>query len=204
VVEGEPALGGGFLMRTYVRMKDNVTQVESWLEVVSESDVFSVAGKRGTVTLDTGDVSEKIGGPFYFTDVRAQTASVVDSLLGGEIVKAPSVRAAKAYSDGILVSAKGYTDSELDKLKTQELVYENVTVDAAIVASNQITLSAIPKAMPFIMRQHILGRPGIDFTISGAVVTFIGEWAAPSGESKLEIADVISVYFMKEVSPYLN
>lgn len=197
--------GVTYLPRSYIYAVDGAG-VGTWVELSTESDVDSVAGKVGHVMLDTGDVSEKVGGPLYFTDSRAQTAAVIDSILGGELVKAPSVRAAKTYADGVLVSAKGYTDSELDKLKVQQLQYQEFTADSALVSQPKLVLASEPKGKPWVMRQGILGRPGIDFTMGtdslANEVTFIGEWAN-GGLTALEVGDKIHVYYMSDFNPYI-
>ena len=53
--------------------------------------VDSVNGQTGVVVLDTGDIAES--GNLYFTDGRAQTAAVLNTLAGSETTQAPSVSA---------------------------------------------------------------------------------------------------------------
>lgn len=57
--------------------------------------VISVNGQTGAVVLDTDDVSEGSTN-LYFTDTRARTAAVVDSLAGSQTDQAPSVSAVNA------------------------------------------------------------------------------------------------------------
>ncbi len=208
VIQAELASDGvNYLSRTYIYAVDNQSQIGSWIEIQSESDVMSVAGRIGHVTLDTGDVSEKVGGPVYFTETRAKTAAVVNSISGGELDQAPSAAAAKQYIDTEIAGSKTYTDQQLDTLKVQQLQFQEITADAALVADPIITLTAAPKGKPWVMRQGLLGRPGVDFTVgTGAnsnVVTFIGEWAA-NGSVALEVGELVYVYYMSESSPYLN
>jgi hypothetical protein len=61
--------------------------------------VDSVNGQTGIVILDTGDIDES--GNLYFTDLRAQTAAVVDSLAGSQTDQAPSVAAVNAALSSI-------------------------------------------------------------------------------------------------------
>jgi hypothetical protein len=61
--------------------------------VAASSPVLSVNGESGTVSLDSGEIPE--GSNLYFTDGRAQTAAVVDSMAGSQTNQAPSVSSVK-------------------------------------------------------------------------------------------------------------
>jgi len=63
--------------------------------VASSSPVLSVNTKTGIVTLTTSDIGE--GTNLYFTEERAKSAVVLNSLAGTQIDQAPSVSAVKAY-----------------------------------------------------------------------------------------------------------
>lgn len=66
----------------------------TWDKVDNTDQVSSVAGKTGAVVLNTDDISEAT--KLFFTDVRAKTAAVVNSLAGSQTDQAPSVSATKA------------------------------------------------------------------------------------------------------------
>jgi hypothetical protein len=202
VIQAEFAADGTtYLPRTYIYAVDNDTQVGSWLEIISESDVMSVAGRVGHVTLDTSDVSEHASF-LYFTDTRAKSAAVVNSIMGGETDQAPSVVAVKGYIDQEVLSAKNYTDGQLDLLTIQETQYESFTLTAADVVEGKISVSAMIYGTPWVMRQGIMGRPGIDFSVFEDEITFLGEWAV-GGLSQIAEADSVYVWYMKQVQPYV-
>lgn len=204
VIQAELASDGvTYVPRTYIYAVDNASQIGSWIEIQTESDVMSVAGKIGHVTLDTGDVSEKAGGPFYFTDARAKTAAVVDSIMGGQHDQAPSVFAAKAYIDQEVSGAKTYTDQQLDMLSIAMPEYKSFTLVAQDVTNGYVDLDFIPLKPPLVIRQGLVGRFGYDFSYSGARITFIGEWAV-GGLTAIELGDVVEVHYQKSVSPYVQ
>ena len=190
-----------YLPRTYIYAVDNDTQVGSWLEIISESDVMSVAGRVGHVTLDTSDVSEHAS-YLYFTETRARTAAVVNSIMGGETDQAPSVVAVKGYIDQEVLDAKNYADGQLDLLTIQELQYQSFTLSAADVVAGKIAVSAMIHGTPWVMRQGIMGRPGIDFSVSEDEITFLGEWAV-GGLSQIAESDAVYVWYMKQSQPYV-
>lgn len=193
--------GSTYLPRTYIYAVDNDTQVGSWLEIISESDVMSVAGRVGHVTLETSDVSESASGPLYFTDARARTAAVVNSVSGGYTDQAPSVAAVKGYIDQEIQDAKDYTDGQLDMLIIQELQYEAFVLSASDVTAGKIQVDHMIYGTPFVMRQGIMGRPGIDFSFDEDEITFLGEWAV-SGLSQIAEGDAVYVWYMKQSQPY--
>jgi hypothetical protein len=61
----------------------------NWVDVGSSGSVVSVNGQTGVVNLETEDIPENVN--LYFTDARAQSAAVINSLAGSETDKAPSV-----------------------------------------------------------------------------------------------------------------
>ena len=77
VTEAITTAAGVKLARTYIWAVDNATEVGSWLDIVTESDVDSVNGKTGIVVLSTDDISEGTTNK-YFTEARAY--EVVDTL----------------------------------------------------------------------------------------------------------------------------
>lgn len=80
--------------KTYLLAGDPATLAD-WKEVVAGGAVVSVNGQTGTVSLSTTNVSE--GSNQYFTDERAKSASVVNSMSGGQLDQAPSVSSIKSY-----------------------------------------------------------------------------------------------------------
>lgn len=80
--------------KTYLLAGDPATLAD-WKEVVAGGAVVSVNGQTGTVSLSTTNISE--GSNQYFTDERAKSASVVNSMSGGQLDQAPSVSSIKSY-----------------------------------------------------------------------------------------------------------
>lgn len=117
---------------------------------------------------------------------------------------------AKTYADGVALTeknralaAEGALDGRLDTveaLKVQVQAYEHFTLGAGDLSS--ITVSAVIKGTPWIMREGIMGRPDVDFTFSGSTITFAGQWVHPSGVSSVEEGDEIFVFYMKEVNAF--
>lgn len=67
----------------------------TWEKWDHSDQVLSVNGQTGAVILTTTDVAE--GSNLYFTDTRAKTAAVVNSMAGTETDQAPSVSSVKTY-----------------------------------------------------------------------------------------------------------
>lgn len=67
----------------------------TWEKWDHSDQVLSVNGQTGAVVLTTTDISE--GTNLYFTDTRAKTAAVVNSMAGTETDQAPSVSSVKTY-----------------------------------------------------------------------------------------------------------
>jgi len=96
-----------------------------WLSIsVGNGTVTSVNSKIGpSITLTTDDISEPVLSPtnLWFTNARAKTAAVVNSVLGSETDQAPSVSSIKTYITNSLsnyVLSTDYTDSAvLTKIK---------------------------------------------------------------------------------------
>jgi hypothetical protein len=73
-------------------------------QILNTADfVTSVNGQTGDVVLDSGDVAE--GTNLYFTDARAKTAAVLNTLAGTETDQAPSVAAVNAALDALSIPA---------------------------------------------------------------------------------------------------
>ena len=130
----------------------------------------------------------------FFTDARAKSAAVVDSILGSEHDQAPSVSAAKSYIDQEITSARAYTDTQLDALTIQQQSFEELTISSATISDGFVELDAAPIATPWVMREGIMGRPGIDFTmVDGVKVTFANEWAV-GGQAQIEEGEKVCVW----------
>jgi hypothetical protein len=71
-----------------------------WYKVDNNDAVSSVNGQSGAVSLNSDDISEGSTN-LYFTDARAKTAAVVDSMAGNETDQAPSVDSVKSYIAGL-------------------------------------------------------------------------------------------------------
>jgi hypothetical protein len=74
-----------------------------WQSLNTSDFVTSVNGQTGDVVLDSGDVAE--GTNLYFTDARAKTAAVLNTLAGTETDQAPSVAAVNAALDALSIPA---------------------------------------------------------------------------------------------------
>lgn len=121
---------------------------------ISPSDVNSVNGYTGIVVLDTDDVAE--AGALYFTDTRARTAAVLNTLAGSETDQAPSVA---AVNTAIAAATPGYE--------------QEVPVGTVNNVNVAFTLSSSPsenKAVQLFQNGLIL-RQGIDYTILGTAIT---------------------------------
>ena len=76
------------------KVVNNGTNWEKW---DLTDAVLSVNGETGIVSLTTTEIPE--GTNLYFTDSRARTAAVVDSMAGSETDQAPSVSSVASYTD---------------------------------------------------------------------------------------------------------
>lgn len=89
-VAGTQDLGSGsitFAIGDFVIYNGSV-----WEKSVNSNDVVSVNGQQGVVSLDTDDISEGVTN-LYFTDARAKSAAVSDSITDGVTDVAPSQNA---------------------------------------------------------------------------------------------------------------
>ena len=106
--------------------------------------VDSVNGQTGVVVLDTGDINED--GNLYFTDLRAQTAAVVNSLAGSETTQAPSVAAVNAALSAITPSTIAF-DQEVYVAKNGD----DLTADGSLgkpFLTVQSAMASITDASP--------------------------------------------------------
>lgn len=92
-----------------------------------------------TALASTDDLAEGINN-LYFTDLRAQTAAVVDSTAGSQQDKAPSVSAIKSYVDGKFETAVQGLDFHA---ACQTASNANVNLAAPGAAVNGFTFTAV-------------------------------------------------------------
>jgi outer membrane murein-binding lipoprotein Lpp len=142
------------LSKSFILVSSPASNIANWQELLTPGDaVTSVNGMTGSVVLTTTNIAE--GSNLYFTNQRAVDA---------------------------LSSVTSDLDSRVDALEAVAFYKQKVVADSTVVSSKQVTLSNIPKANS--LDVHI-GRlalhEGDDYTISGAVVTFIGQVAGASG-----------------------
>lgn len=169
---------------------------------VSPSEVNSVNGQTGIVTLDSDDISEGATNLYftssrfntsfsakttddlsegltnlYHTDARAKSAAVVNSMAGTETDQAPSVSSVKAY----IAANAGQVAVETFNLLAGDIT--NGYVDLAVEAS--VVFEVTPKGFP---TQH----PVDDYTlsvVSGKTrITFAGDMLLLQAGDKLKVA----------------
>ena len=186
VTEAVTSSDGTKLPRTYIWAVDNDTQIGSWLDIVTESDVDSVNGKVGTVVLDTDDISEGSSNK-YFTDSRAQSAAVVNSLSGSQTTQAPSVSSVKSFVDEF----------------GERYQIDSFTVSQQTIDSSSIDLSSKAFAMSIVASvDRLMLLEGEDYTISvvdgKSRLTFTGSLLQSQPEA-LEVGDKIRVRYLKDL-----
>lgn len=96
--------GAGVNSLTFVVGDYAIYNGTTWEKAHSGADnVVSVNGYAGIVVLSTTDIAE--GTNLYYTDTRAKTAAVVNTLVGSQTDQAPSVSSVKAYVASQVTSA---------------------------------------------------------------------------------------------------
>ncbi len=76
----------------YILATDDPTDDANWKQITAAGAVTMVNGQTGSVTLDTDDINEGATNK-YFTDARAKTAAVADTITNGVTDVAPSQNA---------------------------------------------------------------------------------------------------------------
>lgn len=85
------------LNKSFILVSGSPATLSNWQELLTPTDVVqSVNGQTGSVVLTTDNVNEGATNK-YFTDTRAKTAAVVDSMAGTQTDQAPSVSSVKTY-----------------------------------------------------------------------------------------------------------
>lgn len=174
----------------------------------------SVSAMKSYVTgqidaLSTSDIEE--GSNQYFTEGRAQTASVVNAMSGGETVKAPSVSSVKSYIDSAVSNLQDQVDdanaaitdiqSDVADLQAKAFQKQKFVLSSGDVASGYVELSyaAVQNSLHVFTNSLFLGQ-GDDYTVSvvGGVtrITFAGDFAS-GGASALEAGDVLYCQYQK-------
>jgi hypothetical protein len=85
----------------------------AWIEISASGSVTSVNSQTGNVVLTTDNIDEG-NSRLYFTDTRAKTAAVLNTLSGSQTDQAPSVQSVKTY----LSSSVSNINSRLDQVDT--------------------------------------------------------------------------------------
>jgi hypothetical protein len=167
---------------------------------ISPSEVNSVNGQTGVVSLSTTNISEGTnlyytsarfdtafsgksttnlseGTNLYFTDARAKTAAVVNSMAGSQTDQAPSVSSVKQYIAD----------------QSSNVIVQAITLSAGDITNGYVVLSnnpdqiieVTPKGFP---PQH----PVDDYSIvSGNRLTFAGDMLSLVAGDKLKVAYTI-------------
>jgi hypothetical protein len=99
-------------------------------------------------------------------------------------------------------AANSYTDSQLDALSVQELVHESKTLVSGDITNGYVDVSFAIQGQPWVQVGRVSLVPGDDFTVSGSRITFAGS-VASAGAEALEAGDKLSIFYMKEVQPYV-
>jgi len=92
--------------------------------------VTSVNGQIGDVVLSTSDIGE--GSNLYFTDTRAKTAAVVDSMAGSQTDQAPSVLAVKDFAKFLPSNVRYVTPNGSDVEGNGSQIAPYATIQAAM------------------------------------------------------------------------
>jgi hypothetical protein len=189
VTQAMQSASGEWLARTYIatQMPNNFGQpVSYWLDIVTESDVDTVNGKTGTVVLTTDDISEGSSNK-YFTDSRAQSAVVVDTLTGNETDRAPSV-----HSVNSLVDSFG-----------ERIAVDSFTVTSQIITNNYIELQNKAFSMSIVPSiDRLLLLEGDDYVVSvvaGKTRLTFQNSLLQGHEEALEVGDKIKIRYLKDI-----
>jgi len=179
------------------------------------------SGASGNISIATGTVATGTRGSVSITGSSLILNSIKiqgvangsvssDAAAYGQVTAAQS--AAQAYADAAVLVEKNRALgvegglntrlSTVEALQLPSLQYVKVTVTSAQVASGQIDVGSSIVGTPFVMREGVMGRPGVDFTVSGSVISMGSEWAGSSSISPIAEGDEIFVYYMKMVSVF--
>ena len=117
------------LNKTFILKGTDYSELTDWQELLTPTDaVSSVNGQTGVVVLDSGDISE--GTNLYFTDARAKSAAVADSITDSVTDVAPSQNA--VFDALALKSDVGHTHAISDVTDLQSALDDKVDKGTAI------------------------------------------------------------------------
>lgn len=146
----------------------------AWIQLEVGSAVTAVNGKTGAVSLSTQDISEVTN--LYFTDARAKTAAVINSMAGSEIDQAPSVQSVKTYVAGEILTestAREQADTLLqNNINSEATARENADTLMQTNIDAEATARAAADALLIPLTQK--GAPN-------GVATLDGDGKLPSG-----------------------
>ena len=181
VTKAIQSASGEWLARTYIAT-DNGT----WLDIVTESDVDTVNGQTGTVVLTTDDIAEGYDNK-YFTDSRAQSAVVVNTLAGNEIDHAPSVNSVNSLVDSF----------------GERMAVDNFVVTNQIITNNYIELQNKAFSMSIVPSiDRLLLLEGDDYVVSvvsGKTRLTFQNSLLQGYEEALEVGDKIKIRYLKDI-----
>jgi len=181
VTKAIQSASGEWLARTYIAT-DNGT----WLDIVTESDVDTVNGQTGTVVLTTDDIAEGYDNK-YFTDSRAQSAVVVNTLAGNEMDHAPSVSSVNSLVDSF----------------GERIAVDSFVVTSQIIANNYIELQNKAFSMSIVPSiDRLLLLEGDDYVVSvvsGKTRLTFQNSLLQGYEEALEVGDKIKIRYLKDI-----
>ena len=165
-----------------------------WEKSDTTDAVSSVNGQVGIVVLDTDDVSEGSSN-LYFTNMRAQSATIVDTYAGNETDKALSVRASKelAASYQINVDAELESRAEQEKFLITSTHITNQYIDLGFKAITKTLVASIDRLLLIEGDDYTLS------TVSGKTrISFTGS-IATGGFEALAAGDRFVVRYTKDL-----
>ena len=181
VTKAVQSASGEWLARTYIAT-DNGT----WLDIVTESDVDTVNGQTGTVVLTTDDIAEGYNNK-YFTDSRAQSAAVVNTLAGNEIDHAPSVSSVNSLVDSF----------------GERIAVDSFVVTSQIITDNYIELQNKAFSISIVPSiDRLLLLEGDDYAVSvvsGKTRLTFQNSLLQGYEEALEVGDKIKIRYLKDI-----
>jgi hypothetical protein len=195
-----PATGSSGIIYVAIDTKKVYRWSGSAYVEISPSEVNSVNGLTGVVTLTTSNVAEGTnlyyttarfdtalatkstsnlseGTNLYFTDARAKTAAVVNSMVGTQTDQAPSVSAVKSY----IASQSANVEVETFTLTAGNIT--NGYIDLANLADKVIEVT--PKGFPV---QHPVDDYVLSTVSSVTRLTFAGDMLTLVAGDKLKVA----------------
>jgi len=168
-VAGTQDLGSGNI--TFATGDWAIYNGAEWEKSINSNAVQSVNGQQGAVTLDSDDINEGSSN-LYFTDARAKTATVVNSMAGNETDQAPSVDSVKQYVAD----------------QSANVIVQTFTLSAGDITNGFITLSSTPDQILDVTPKGFPSQhPVDDYTISGADLTFAGDMLSLIAGDKLKV-----------------